>query len=80
MRRFAVLKAVPRVHSVLCGRRAWAGRLAGARAAKWFRGRRIGGRRFLVVKTATWPEYGLLVHDPAVWVSVLDGLDRLPPE
>jgi hypothetical protein len=44
------------------------------------RGRRIGGRRFLVVKAATGPEYGLLVHDPAVWVSVLDGLDRLLPE
>jgi len=49
--------------------------IAGARAAKSFRGRRIGGRRFVVVKTADGPEYGLLVHDPVLWVSRLDGSD-----
>jgi hypothetical protein len=61
------------IRAGLAGRREQGQRdIAGAHAAKWFRRRRIGGRRFLVVETAAGPRHGMLVHDPAAWVSALD--------
>lgn len=51
--------------------------IAGAHTAKWFRSQRIAGRTFLVVETAAGSEYGLLVHDPAPWVSAIVGSDPL---